>query len=169
MSRTFLAATLAAVLASACKTSDRRAAPPPPPAPRPAAPSSRPGAPPELPAAPEPAPPPVAAAAEPAAGSNSELEARGLAAMQKMAELFAADARDCDRLARDLKVFIADNRPLIAELVTFEDHQSDAQRAAFTRRNAATQAAIGLKMQSALSSCAANPAVLAAMKEFPGQ
>ena len=168
MSRTFLAAMLVAVLAS-CKTSDKTGKPAPGIAPPPVATASKPAAQPALPAAPEPAAPATPPPAVPAAGSNTELETKGLAAMQRMADLFAADARDCDRLAADLKAFIADNKPLIAQLITLEDHQSDAQRAAFTRRNAATQAAIGLKMQSALTSCASNPGVLAAMKEFPGE
>ena len=167
MSRTFLAATLVAALAG-CKTSARTDGPAPEAASKPVA-AVKPAAQPALPAAPEPAAAAPAAPAAPAEGSNTELETKGLAAMQRMADMFAADARDCDKLATDLKVFIAENKPLIAQLVELEDHQTDAARAAFTRRNAQTQAAIGLKMQQALTACASNPGVLAAMKEFPGE
>jgi hypothetical protein len=165
MSRTFLAAMLVAALAC-CKTSKTDS-----PAPEPArsVAVATPAAQPALPAATEPAAPPAAAPAEPTAGSNTELETKGIATMQRMADMFAADARDCERLATDLKAFIAENKPLIAQLVELEDHQSDAARAAFTRRNAQTQAQIGLKMQQALTTCASNPGVLAAMKEFPGE
>ena len=124
MSRTFLAATLVAALAC-CKTSARTDSPAPEAASKPVA-AAKPAAQPALPTATEPAPAPAPAPPEPAAGSNTELETRGLAAMQRMADMFAADARDCDRLASDLKAFIADNKPLIAQLVELEDHQGDA-------------------------------------------
>lgn len=168
MPRWLWTATLLAALASSCKTRDPRAHEARPasaaPAPARAAASVAPR---------QPALPQAAATDEPsrteAAATNTELETQGLAAMQRMADMFAADARDCDKLAIDLKAFIADNRPLITQLIAYEESQNADQRAAFTRRNAAAQAAIGHKMQAALTSCASNPAVLAAMKDFPGE
>jgi hypothetical protein len=166
-------ATLVVLLIAACKTSEAPAteakATPAPPT-RSIAPTPQP----VLPAPPPPAPArPEPAKTEPAktepVGSNTELETNGLAVMQRMADLFAADAKDCDKLGADLKAFVADNKPLIGDLLKHEDHQSAEQRAAFTRRNAVAQAAIAQKMQAALTACASNTAVLAAMKEFPGE
>lgn len=163
-------ATLVVLLIAACKTSDAPATE------AKATPPTRSIAPTPEPALPAP-PPPAAAASgakpEPArtepAGSNTELETKGLAVMQRMADLFAADARDCDKLGADLKAFVAENKPLIGDLLKHEDKQNAEQRAAFTRRNAVAQAAIAQKMQAALTACASNAAVLAAMKEFPGE
>jgi hypothetical protein len=165
-------ATLVVLLIAACKTSDGPAteakATPAPPT-RSIAPTPQP----VLPAPPPPAPAAPGARPEPAkaepAGSNTELETKGLAVMQRMADLFAADAKDCDKLGADLKAFVAENKPLIGDLLKHEDRQSAEQRAAFTRRNAVAQAAIAQKMQAALTACASNTAVLAAMKEFPGE
>ena len=153
-------ATLVVLLIAACKTdapaTEAKATPTPPT--RSIAPTTQPVL---------PAPPPPAAAParpEPAktepVGSNTELETKGLAVMQRMADLFAADAKDCDRLGTDLKAFVAENKPLIGELLKHEDHQNAEQRAAFTRRNAVAQAAIAQKMQAALTACASNAAVL---------
>ena len=167
MSRT-RTATLVILLIAGCKTHD---APAPEARAAPAALPTRSIAPAQQPNLPAPAPPPAPAPAAPAktepTGSNTELgpRARGVNA----ADLFAADAKDCGKLGADLKAFVAENKPLIAELVTHEDHQGAEQRAAFTRRNAVAQAAIAQKMQAALTACASNAGVLAAMKEFPGE
>ena len=165
MPRTPWTATLV-ILLIGCKSD----APAPEAKPAPVAPLTRSTAP-----SPEPALPPAPAQSAPAqapaktepAGSNTELETRGLAVMQRMADMFAADAKDCDKLAIDLKAFAAENKPLIAQLYAHENRQTPEERAAFTRRNAVAQAAIGQKIQAALTACAANPGVLAAMKEFP--
>jgi hypothetical protein len=155
MLRTFRIATLSmAMLFAACKTDK--------PEPRPevakaAVPAAKPAAP-EVPAV-KPAAP---------AASNTELETKGIAMMQRMADMFAADAKDCDKLAADLRTFIASNKPLLTQLADADQQQNDEQRDAFSARNAEVQAAVAAKMQSAMATCAANPAVLAAMKEFPG-
>jgi hypothetical protein len=164
-------ATLVVLLIAACKTSDAPAteAKATPPTTRSIAPTPQP----VLPAPPPPAATasgarPESAKTEPV-GSNTELETKGLAVMQRMADLFAADAKDCDKLGADLKAFVAENKPLIGDLLKHEGHQNAEQRAAFTRRNAVAQAAIAQKMQAALTACASNAAVLSAMKEFPGE
>ena len=169
MPRMFRTATLVALAAfAACKSSEKSAVAPAKPVE--SARSGGPGA----PALPDPAaasPGSAAGSAAPAApvaAANTELEDRGIAAMQKMADMFVADAKDCDKLGADLKAFIAENKALIGQLAELEDHQTDDQRAAFAKRNGAAQAAIGQKMQGALAACASSPAVLAAMKDFPG-
>ncbi len=116
------------------------------------------------PAAVAPADPAVAPAA---AGSNSPLEIKGLAMMQKMADLFVSDEKDCEKLAVDLKAFVASNRPLLSELTALEKKQTDADRAAFEARNKEVQDAVEAKMNPAVTKCSENKNVQAAMKEFP--
>jgi hypothetical protein len=154
---TVLAGTVSAVMMiAACKT-DKPATP------APAAPAAS-----VTPAA---SAKPVDPAAKPAApaATNSELETRGIAMMQHLADVFAADGKDCDKLAADIKAFVADNKPLLTQLAALDQQQNDAQRDAFSARNAEVQAAVAAKMQGAMTACGANPGVLAAMKEFPGE
>jgi hypothetical protein len=155
MLRTFrIAMVSAAMLLTACKTEKSE---PRPEAAKAAKPVARPAAP-EVPAI-KPAAP---------AATNTELETKGIAMMQRMADMFAADARDCDKLAADLRTFIASNKALLAQLADADQQQSDEQRESFSARNGDVQAAVAAKMQGAMTACAANPGVLAAMKEFPG-
>jgi hypothetical protein len=100
---------------------------------------------------------------------DPELEAKGLAMMQRLADIVVADARDCEKLAADLKAFAAQNKQLLAQLVAVESQETEGQRAAFSQRNAAVQVAVAQKMQSAMTACAGNPSVLAALQEFPGE
>jgi hypothetical protein len=103
-----------------------------------------------------------------AAGKNTELETRGLALMHQMAELFAADAKDCDKLAVDVQAFIAQHRPLLVELTTLEKAQSPAERKAFEVRNQAAKDAVADKMGPAMAACREHPSLVAAMRDFPG-
>ena len=156
MLRTFRIATLSAALtvtAAACKT-DKPAQSKPAASAEASKPAAKPSAVPELAAG--------------KATSNSELETKGIAMMQRLADVFAADAKDCDKLAADIKAFVAENKPLLAQLAAMDQQQSDEQREAFTARNAEAQAAVAAKMQGAMTACASNPSVLAAMKDFPG-
>lgn len=147
-------------LALACKTEKRvepaeaiaRATP--------AAPAARP---PELP------PQPAAPAAEAVHPVDPELEARGHAVMDKLADVFVADAADCDKLATDLKAFAAQNHAVLAQLASAQAQASYQERMTYSRRNAAASAAIATKMQSAMTACAAHPSVLAALQAFPSE
>jgi uncharacterized lipoprotein YajG len=116
------------------------------------------------PAKPAPAKP-VAPAAT--AGGNSELENKGIAMMQRMGDLFAADAADCEKLAVDIKAFIVQNRELLGQLTELERSQSDPEKAAFETRNKPVQDAVVAKMDPAMEKCGQNPSVQAAMKNFP--
>jgi hypothetical protein len=102
-----------------------------------------------------------------AAGQNTEVENKGIAMMQQMGDLFAANAKDCDKLADGIKAFIAQNRPLLDQLAALEKAQSDAEKKAFEARNMSTQEEVMKKMESAVKACGENPKVQAAMKEFP--
>ncbi|HET7504544.1 MAG TPA: hypothetical protein VFK02_26160, partial [Kofleriaceae bacterium] len=116
----------------------------------------------------KPGDPPAAAPAAPAAaGSNTELENKGIAMMRSMADLFAADAKDCEKLAADIKAFIAKNKELLTQLVAMEKKMTDAEKAAFEERNKSEQAAMMQKMTPAMTACQDNKSLEAAMKEFP--
>ena len=157
MSRTFRTAMLlAAALLAGCKTKQAD----PPPAARPTEARSAPGAAPALPDSPAGTATPAAAPATPA-----EAQARNIAAMQQLADTLAADASDCEKLAVDLKAFIADNRAVLAELMTAANRPVDD---APTGANRAAAAAAARKLQTAMATCGATSSVAAAMKELPG-
>jgi uncharacterized lipoprotein YajG len=115
--------------------------------------------------------PPRPEPAKPAPGAavagNSELENKGVAMMQRMADMFAADAKDCDKLAVDIKAFIVENKELLGQLTELERSQSDQEKAAFEARNKPVQDQLMQKMDPTMQACAQNPQVQAAMKEFP--
>jgi hypothetical protein len=155
MSRTFRTAMLLAVtLLAGCKTKQAD----PPAAARPAeATRSAPGA---APALPDPQAPSAAAPATPA-----EAQARNIAALQHLADTLADDARDCEKLAVDLKAFIAGNRPLLAQLMAAANRPADDLASG---ANHTAAAAAARKLQTAMSTCAATSSVAAAMKDLPG-
>jgi hypothetical protein len=117
-------------------------------------------------AKPEPAVPAATTPATTVAG-NSELENKGIAMMQRMGDMFAADATDCEKLAVDIKAFIVQHRELLAQLTELERSQSDQEKLAFEARNKPVQDAVAAKIDPALAACGDNPNVQAAMKDFP--
>jgi len=165
MFRTLWTATLVAAALAACKT---RQADSPPSTPA-AAPARAAGAPTPAPALPDqPAEPPPAGPASAAPGApGTEVESRGIAAMQHLADALAADVKDCDKVASDLRTFVADNKPLIGELVAMQQRATTAPRSASANRVAAV--AIGQSLQTVLAACARNPGVAAAMQGFPAE
>jgi hypothetical protein len=100
-------------------------------------------------------------------GANSELENKGIAMMQKLGDVFANDAKDCDKLAVDLKAFLAENKPLIKEMTELEKKQSEAEKVAFEARNKKVQEEVQGKMEPAAKACADNKNVQEAMRDFP--
>ena len=110
---------------------------------------------------------PAAAAPGATAGGNSELENKGIAMMQRIGNLFAADAADCEKLAGDIKAFIVQNRELLGQLTELERSQSDQEKTAFETRNKPVQDAVAAKMDPAMEKCGQNANVQAAMKNFP--
>ncbi len=121
---------------------------------------------PAAPAQPAPAPAPAAAAA---VNGNTELENKGVTMMQRMADMFVADAEDCEKLAVDIKAFIVQHRELIGQLTEAERAQSDQEKLAFEQRNKPVQEAVVAKMEPVMAKCGANPSVQAAMKDFPAE
>jgi hypothetical protein len=88
-----------------------------------------------------------------------------MAAVQHLADTLAADATDCEKLAVDLKGFIAENRPLVAMLVAAANWPTDDRQ---TGSDHATAAAVARKLHTATATCATTPSVVAAMKDLPG-
>ncbi|MBC7974075.1 MAG: hypothetical protein H7138_03755 [Myxococcales bacterium] len=115
------------------------------------------------------APAQPAAAPAAAVAGNSELENKGITMMQRMADMFVADAEDCEKLAVDIKAFIVEHRELIGQLTEGERAQSDQEKLAFEQRNKPVQEAVVAKMEPVIAKCGANPNVQAAMKDFPAE
>lgn len=160
MFRMFCTAMLPAMtLLAACKTQQAE----PPPATRMASTARSAAAP--APALPAPPPADPAAPADVALGSPAETQARNMAAMRHLAEALAADATDCEKLAVDLKGFIADYRPLVAMLVAAANWPSDDRQVGSDQ---ATAAAVAHQLHSAVVTCASTSSVAAAMKGVSG-
>jgi hypothetical protein len=102
-----------------------------------------------------------------AGGTNSEVENKAIAMMQKLGDVFAADAKDCEKLATDLRAFLNDNKGTITEMTALEKKQTEAEKAAFEVRNKAVQEAAQAKMEPAAKACADNKNVQAVLKDFP--
>jgi hypothetical protein len=178
MLRTFKIALFSAMMmAAACKKADKPATPTTEatakaadPA-KPADPVAKPGDPAAKPADPaaKPADPAPSAAAPVDKGTNSELENKAVAMMQRMADMFAADGKDCEKLATDVKGFIAQNKEQLRQLLALEKKQSEAERKAFEARNQAAQQSMMEKMGPAMEACHDNKNLEAAMKEFPSE
>ena len=156
MARMFKIALFSATLmVSACKKADQPATPTAEPGAKVAA-AAKPGDPSAKPGAP----------AAPAATGNNELQDKGIAMMYRMGEIFAANTQNCEKMATDLKVFIAQNKPLLGQLTAMEKQQTEQERAAFQARNQPAQAEVMKKVTPAMTACGENANVLAAMKEF---
>jgi hypothetical protein len=102
-----------------------------------------------------------------AGGANTDLENKGIAMMQKLGDVFATNASNCDKLATDLKAFLADNKALIKEMTELEKKQTEAEKTAFEARNKKVQEEVQAKMEPAAKACADNKNVQEAMREFP--
>ena len=142
------------VVSSACKT-DNQPKPAPAPAPEVAKPAQV--KPPEPPAKPP----------EAAKPTDAELEAKSFTMVEKMGDLFLADAKDCDKLAVDLKAFITENKPMMLQLSEMERRQTPEERTAYNQRTKARQDETMKRIQPAVDACKTNANVQAAMAEIP--
>jgi hypothetical protein len=115
----------------------------------------------------EPGAPGAANAPKPATAANPALEARSIELLQQMADIFAANARNCDKLAIDLQAFITENRPTLVQVSAMMKQQSAPDQRAFQIRFKAAQEAIGTKMHPGLVACSQNTGVQAALRDFP--
>jgi hypothetical protein len=119
------------------------------------------------PALPDPQAPSTSAPAAPAAppATPAEAQARNIAAMQHLADTLAGDAQDCEKLAVDLKAFIAENRAVLAQLMAAANRPTDDAPSGASH---AAAVAAARKLQTAMTTCAATTSVAAAMKDLPG-
>jgi hypothetical protein len=104
--------------------------------------------------------------ADPAPGSTTasrELEVKGIAMSQRMADLFVADAKNCEKMATDIRAFTTLNKALLDQLAEMEKHQTQEEREAFDQRNRATLEALLIKVTPAMTACRDNKSVEAAM------
>jgi hypothetical protein len=108
---------------------------------------------------------PADPAAKPDPGNNP-LEAKGVAMMKQMSEVFIASQRDCEKLAVDLKGFIDQHKDLLVQLAAMEKQQTEQERTAFEIRNRAAQQEVLTKVGPTLEACQGNKNVEAAMKQL---
>jgi len=164
MVRTFpLLLCTVAMIVTACKKADRPAGITPDQVAKTSDPGTPAGGKPADPAA---TPTNPAKSADPAASSatgNSELEAKGIAMTEKMADLFVADAKDCEKMATDIRKFTAENKALLDQLAEMEKHQTAQEREAFAKRNQPVLDALLTKATPAMTACRDNKNVEAAM------
>lgn len=102
-----------------------------------------------------------------ATGKNSEVESKGIAMMQRMGDLFAAGANDCEKLATDIRTLVASNRELLVQLNVEQAKQTEKERSAFMARNKAVQDAVMAKMGPAVQACGTNKSFQAALRDVP--
>jgi hypothetical protein len=101
------------------------------------------------------------------AAAGGDMEAKGIALFGKLGDIFAADAKDCEKLATDIKTFIGENKDLMAQLKEFDAKQTPEQKKAFDERNKGKAEEMMKKMGPAMEGCGSNANVTAAMKEMP--
>jgi hypothetical protein len=119
------------------------------------------------PAAVKPGDPPKPA--DPAAGAaggtglTPELEGKMVTATTKMGDIFAAGAKDCEKLATDIKAFAVENKELIGQIKAVEKTLTPEQKQAFDTRHRGEQEAVMTKMEATTKACGENKNVQAAM------
>lgn len=124
-------------------------------------------APADQPRLPDPAPRDPPGGDDPATGSNTELQDKGLAMMQRMSDVFTANAGDCNKLAAEIKNMIATNKELLGQLQADDLKQTGAQRTAFEVRNKVVTDAAIAKMAPVAKACRENEAFMAVMRDAP--
>jgi hypothetical protein len=104
----------------------------------------------------------------PAANANgdNELEAKGIAFMIKVGDVFSANADNCDKLATELKTLMTDNKPLLGQLRDMEKTQTKEQKEAFENRHKDEFKGMEGKMMPAFQKCQGNANVTAAVQEL---
>jgi hypothetical protein len=106
---------------------------------------------------------------DPSAGTNTPLQDKGLAMMQRMSDLFTTHASDCTKLAAEIRSLVAGNKELLDQLRAEDLKQTGAQRTAFEARNRAVTEAAFAKMSPVTKACRENPAFMAAMRDAQSQ
>ncbi len=130
MIRNLIVAFSLSMLVAACGKDDTKPADDKPaaPAPKPTA-ATPPAAPPSAPVpTPVPAPAPAAGGSATTFTDNADYEAKGLALMNSMIAVFAADGTDCAKLATDITKFIGDNQDKFSAFKAYETAHPEAKK-----------------------------------------
>jgi hypothetical protein len=109
-----------------------------------------------------PAPAPVAAPAP-----AGDIEEQSVAVMEQMADVFAANKADCNKLAAATDAFIKSNLGLFAKMKEAGAKQTRKEKKSFEKKYKARNLAAMKKMTPAINACARNKKVQAAMKSLP--
>lgn len=100
-------------------------------------------------------------------GANTALQTKGIEMMQKMGDIFAANAKDCDKLALEIKNFVAANKALLTEWNAMQRGLNSAERTALEVRNKAVQDSVMAQMTPAVQACASNENFQTVLREIP--
>ena len=106
--------------------------------------------------------------AEPAAGgiaNAAEYEAKAMEMSDKMTAMFAADGKDCEKLAGDMSKFIDENKTMFAAAKAFEAAHPEAKKALDTKMEPKMKEMME-KMGPAMEACKDNKALKDAMTKL---
>lgn len=117
----------------------------------------------------------AAAASKPAETTKPEAPAApkefteedGFVLIEKMADIFANNTADCDKMASELDKFMADNAEPFKKLKALDDKQTPEQKKAFDAKYKDRNVAMMKKMEPAVGKCAANAKLQEVMKKLP--
>ena len=116
-----------------------------------------------------PAAPAAPAAAPAAAGpvtSADDYQTRGTALLDKMTAIFAADGKDCAKIAADVSKYVDDNKGEI-DAVTAYEKAHPADKKAWDQKNKAKTDDFMAKAGPSMEACKDNKALQDAMAKLP--
>jgi len=87
--------------------------------------------------------------------------------MVNFGKVFAADAKDCGKLATDIKKYVADNRATFEEMKARDGKMTPEQKKAEDEKFKPQMEQFMKDMQPAMENCKTNKDVEAAMKDVP--
>jgi hypothetical protein len=111
---------------------------------------------------------PAAPAAGGAITSDADYEAKAMGAMDKMTAIFAADGKDCDKLAADMTKFGAENKALMVSSKAYEKEHPDAKKALDEKMKPKMEGMMGA-MGPAMEACKDHKGLADAMTSMAGE
>lgn len=94
-------------------------------------------------------------------------EEDAVALTEKMADVFADNASDCDKMAVSVEKFFTDNTDAFKQIKAMDEKQTKEQKKAFEEKYKERNTALMKKMEPAVAKCATNAKVQEAMKKMP--
>ena len=101
-----------------------------------------------------------------ATGMDPALEAKGLELMKGLADVFAANATDCDKLAAGIEKFTADSKDDLVKITAAEKKLTPEQKKAYDAKQKGAEKEMTDKMTPALTKCSKNKNVEKAFTEL---